>query len=713
LVDKICAYISRDLDLKNKQVAETVKLLEEGNTVPFIARYRKEQTGGLTDEQLRQLSDLLVLYRNLENTRDNIYKLLSRQGVLTEELEKAVQDASSVTELEDIYRPYRPKRRTRATVARNKGLEPLAASIKQGEDPEEEGTSYVDPEKEVNSLEEALQGARDIIAEELSDDPEIRKKLRSLLWKKAELATEKTREDEEAYLMYHQFQEPVKKLPSHRVLAINRGEKEGCLKVNLQISEEDIHPLLESFYTQEGICQPAALQIRRALKDGWKRLLFPSLERELRQELNEKAEEQAITVFKKNLNRILLTPPVPDKTILGLDPGYRTGCKLACVDATGKLLETSVIYPLPPQNRKEESYKTVKGLLDKHGVDAIAIGNGTGGREAEEFIGDLIQKEEIEDGVQYSVVSEAGASVYSASPLGKEEFSDLDVAERSAVSIARRVLDPLAELVKIDPCSIGVGQYQHDVNQGRLQEALDQVVEDCVNRVGVNVNTASVPLLERVAGINKSLAGNLVEYREVNGPFNFREELWQVSRMGPATFKQCAGFLRIPDGQNYLDRSAVHPESYELAHRFLKYLKITPEELGKTPVPDVDVDKAAETLEAGKYTLSDILEEFKKPGRDPRENMPRPVFRKGVLKIEDLQKGMELEGVVRNVVDFGAFVDLGVHQDGLIHISRLSDEFVRHPLEVVNVGDIVKVSIEELEVERKRISLALLETKSK
>ena len=706
--ERIISRIATDLGLSGKRVEKAVALIDEGNTVPFIARYRKEVTEGMDDEQLRLLADKLNLYRNLEKSREDILRILAEQGVLTPEMQAAVEKAKTATELEDLYRPYRPKKRTRATIAREKGLEPLASALLGGTtDPLAEASAYINPEQEILTAEDALAGARDIIAEIISDEPRARKEIRALLFERGLIISRAGKDEESAYEMYYNYQEPVKKAQPHRILAMNRGEKEDYLNIKIDFPDEIALRVLEKHYLKRDLPEAARNEVSLALKDGWKRLLFPSLEREVRSELTTQAEEQALTIFKANLRGLLLTPPVPAKRILGLDPGYRTGCKLACVDETGKVLETAVIYPTPPHNKKEAAAAVVKKLLEKHKLNTVAIGNGTAGRESEEFIAQIIS--EMGREIEYTIVNEAGASVYSASKLGTAEFPDLDVAERSAVSIARRVQDPLAELVKIDPRSIGVGQYQHDVNQKRLMEVLDGAVEDCVNQVGVDLTTASAPLLERVAGINKTTAGNIVAFREEHGTFRSRADLKKVPKLGPASYKQCAGFLRIPDAENYLDRSAVHPESYKVAKELIQVMGISFSDLGNAAaIPDVNIKETAERLAVGEPTLRDMIAEFKKPGRDPREDVPKPVFKKGVLHLEDLSAGMELTGVVRNVVDFGAFVDIGVHQDGLVHISQLSDKFVKHPLDCVQVGDVVNVRVLSVDAAKKRIALTRL-----
>lgn len=705
--EKILRNIAAELKLDLSSLGRVVALLDEGNTIPFIARYRKEVSGGMTDEELRLLTEKLALYRNLEKRREDIHRHLSDQGVLTPELEAAVQKAVTATELDDIYRPYKPKKRTRASVAREKGLEPLALLILEGmRDPLEGAGRFLDEEKGVLSVEDAMEGARDIIAEMVSDDPRVRQELRSFLSKEGIMVTRSKKDTESSYDMYYNFQEPLKKIQPHRVLAINRGEKEEFLSVKIEIPEDKALFLINKYYIKKDFHSKAVIHLENALQDSWKRFLFPSLEREMRSGLTQKAEEQAQIIFKENLKGLLMVPPIKGKRILGIDPGLRTGCKIACVDETGNLLEVAIIYPTPPRNDKEKAARVVKELMEKHSLNAIVIGNGTGGRETEEFVAEALSLYGKE--IEYAVVNEAGASVYSASKLGREEFPDLDVAERSAVSIARRVQDPMAELVKIDPRSIGVGQYQHDVNQKTLAETLSGVVESCVNQVGVDLNTSSPALLERVAGINKTVANNITAYRRENGSFKSRKELKKVPKLGPSAFKQCAGFLRIPEAEHYFDRSAVHPESYDTAEKIMAAVGITPDKLGMPDaIPPVDIKELAAVLQVGELTLADILDEFKKPGRDPREDLPKPVFKKGILNLEDLKEGMELQGIVRNVVDFGAFIDIGVHQDGLAHISELSDRFVKHPLDVVRVGDVVNARVLAVDAKKKRISLTL------
>ncbi len=699
--------ISQEMNIDFNNVVKTVELIDEGNTIPFIARYRKEATGNLTDETLRALHDKLTLYRNFEKRKEDILRILSEKEILTPELEESINNARNITELEDIYRPYRPKKRTRAIIAEEKGLRPLAEYILAGKaDVEAQAREFLNEEKEVFTVEDAVKGAKDIVAEFISDDPKARKLLRSLIYSKGTITSKLKGDSAGNYEMYADFREPCSKIQMHRVLALNRGEREGFLQVRIEVPQEDALSILHNLYIKEDFSPESLEHLEEAIADSWKRLLFPSLEREVRGDFTEKAQEGALKIFKDNLRSLLMAPPVSGKRILAIDPGLRTGSKLACVDETGKLLETGVIFPIPPKNEKEKSAQILEGMVKKHDINAIAIGNGTACREIEEFIAELIAGNGFE--LEYTIVNEAGASVYSASKLGQYEFPELDVAERSAVSIARRLQDPLSELVKIDPGSIGVGQYQHDVNQKRLREVLDGVVEACVNQVGVDLNTASAPLLGYVAGINKTVAENIVKYREENGSFRGREELKKVPKLGPAVFKQCAGFLRIPGAPNYFDRSAVHPESYEAAEKLMDRLGLSFEDLGNpSAVPKINTAEIASELDIGEPTLIDILNEFKSPGRDPREGLPSPVFKKGVLKMEDLREGMELSGVVRNVVDFGAFVDIGVHQDGLVHISELAAEFVKHPLDIVKVGDVVNVRVISVDVERSRISLSM------
>jgi len=702
-MDKIVQKLALGLNISEKQVAATIALLDSGNTVPFIARYRKEVTGGLSDEKLRTLSERLIYLRNLEDRKAEVKRLLEEMGKLTPEIEKSLCAAETLQEVEDIYRPFRPKRRTRATVARERGLEPLAQKILAQEAPvsAEEVASFVDPDKGVETADEALAGALDIIAEIISDDAEMRKTIRDMAYKKGTVQTIGLTERVSTYSMYYDFKEPVARIVSHRILAINRGEREKFLQVKFLVPDEDLVNVIKAKYIKN--LSPSSELIERAVEDAYKRLIWPAIEREIRNALTERAEAQALVTFSKNLKHLLLQPPVKDKVILGFDPAYRTGCKLAVIDSSGKLLDYAVCYPTPPQNEFEESKKIILSLIEKYRVDVISLGNGTASRESEKFLAEVLK--DAKRPVSYVVVSEAGASIYSASKLGTEEFPDLDVSFRGAVSIARRLQDPLAELVKIDPKSLGVGQYQHDVNQNKLSEKLSGVVEDCVNSVGVDVNTASPSLLSYVSGITKTIANNIVKYREENGLFKSRKELLKVPKLGPKTFEQCAGFLRVPESENILDNTAVHPESYDTAMQVMKLYTL--EELKTKNFSDADIKNMAAALDIGIPTLKDILVELKKPGRDPREELPPPIFRTDVLEISHLKPGMVLTGTVRNVTDFGAFIDIGVHQEGLCHISELSESFVRSPFDVVSVGDIVKVKVLSVDTERNRISLTM------
>lgn len=714
----ILSKLAGELNLKKSQVENTVKLIDDGNTIPFIARYRKEVTGGLDDQVLRELFDRLTYLRNLEQRREEVRRLIAEQDKLTAEVNEALDRAETLQEIEDIYRPYKPKRRTRASIAHEKGLEPLAAIIyaqswKTG-DAAEAAAPYIDPDKGVSSAEEAIAGALDIIAEMISDNAEYRKKIREMTFREGVLVTSAKKEEDSPYQMYYDFREPVSRIAPHRVLAINRGEREEYLSVKLEAPEERILDWLKSrtVLKEESIFKTF---VEKAVEDAYSRLIKPAIENEIRSSLTEAASEQAIKVFRENLRNLLLQPPVKGKVVLGMDPAYRTGVKLAVVDETGKVLHTGVIYPTPPQNRIEEAGKVVKALVEKYGIDVIAIGNGTASRETEIFTAGVIR--EMDRGVKYMVVSEAGASVYSASKLGAEEFPDYDVSVRSAISIARRLQDPLAELVKIDPKAIGVGQYQHDMNQKRLGEALAGVVEDCVNSVGVDLNTASAALLSYISGINAAIAQNIVAWREENGSFKSRKDLLKVKKLGPKVFEQCAGFLRIPGGENILDNTSVHPESYESCEKLLKLTGHTLEDVAARRLGDLQkkvsqmgLEQVAEQTGVGVPTLTDIIRELMKPGRDPRDELPPPLLSEDIMRMEDLKPGMVLSGTVRNVVDFGAFVDIGVHQDGLVHISELSDRFVRHPMEVVSVGDIVRVRVLEVDLKRKRIALSMKHT---
>lgn len=713
----IIDQLIKEFNLKPFQVQNTVKLVDEGNTIPFIARYRKEVTGELNDQVLRELYERLLYLRNLEERREDVRRLIDEQGKLTEELSLSLDRAVTLQEIEDIYRPYKVKRKTRASVAKEKGLEPLAAII-FAQMPSKTpvlriAAGYIDPEKGVNTEEEALAGAMDIIAEEVSDNAEYRKALRETIFRNAMIVSAARKEEDSVYRMYYDFREPVSKIANHRILAVNRGEKEEFLQVKIDVDSALCLAYLKG-RTVKNTNPEMAGYVEAAVEDSYSRLIFPSLERDIRNQLTETAQEQAMKVFAENLRNLLLQPPVKDRVVLGLDPAYRTGCKIAVVDETGKVLATTVIYPTPPQSKIEEAKSKLKQLIEKHKVDIISIGNGTASKESELFVVELLK--EIDRKVYYMVVSEAGASVYSASKLGAEEFPEFDVALRSAVSIARRLQDPLAELVKIDPKAIGVGQYQHDMNQKRLDESLGGVVEDCVNNVGVDLNTASAPLLSYISGISSAIAKNLVEYREENGKFKSRNEIKKVKKLGNKTFEQCAGFLRITDGDNILDNTSVHPESYTAAEKLLKKMGYTLSDVNGKNLRELDKKveqngriKVAEELGIGLPTLKDIVNELLKPGRDPRDELPKPILHTDVLHLEDLKAGMVLTGTVRNVADFGAFVDIGVHQDGLVHISQLADRFVRNPMEVVAVGDIVKVRVMEVDAGRKRISLSMRE----
>lgn len=708
----IIKTLAEEFKIRQNQVENTIRLIDEGNTIPFIARYRKEMTGSLDDVILRELNERLNYLRNLDEKREQVRNLINEQEKLTDDINAALDKAVTVTEIEDIYRPFRPKRRTRATIAKEKGLEPFANEIMlqlEKEPVEKLAEKYIDAEKDVNSAEDAIEGAKDIIAEMVSDDPEYRALIRKMTFNEGLIVTKAVDDEAESvYEMYYDYKEPVKKLPGHRILAINRGEKEKVLSVKLEAPAENILKAVENRIIRNNIYTENV--IKEAVEDGYKRLIAPAVEREIRNDITEKAEESAIKVFGENLKQLLMQPPVKDKVVLALDPGYRTGCKAAVVDGTGKVLDTGVIYPVPPHNKVEEAEKTVKNMIEKHNVDIIAIGNGTASRETEMFAVNLIKK--IDREVLYIIVNEAGASVYSASKLGSEEFPDFDVALRSAVSLGRRLQDPLAELVKIDPKSIGVGQYQHDMNQKRLSEALCGVVENCVNSVGVDLNTASPSLLSYVAGINSSIAKNILTYREENGKFKNRKELLKVSKLGPKAYEQCAGFLRITDGDNALDNTGVHPESYDAAAELIKKCGMDIEDIRKGGLKEIagsagNLEKLAKELKIGVPTLKDIIRELEKPGRDPRDEMPKPILKSDVMTIEDLKEGMVLKGTVRNVIDFGVFVDIGVHQDGLVHISQICDKYIKHPLEVVKIGDIVDVKVLGVDVKKHRISLTM------
>ena len=709
----ILQVITQELGVQKWQVEAAVKLIDEGNTIPFISRYRKEATGTLNDEQLRNLNERLTYLRNLEDKKNQVLSSIEDQGKLTEELKAQILAAQTLVVVEDLYRPYRPKRRTRATIAKEKGLEPLANIIMlqmTGKSIEEEAEAFVSEEKEVASVADAIAGAKDIIAEHISDEADYRIHIRDLTAKKGTISsTAKDPEAQSVYEMYYEFEEPVKKLAGHRVLALNRGEKEKFLTIKVAAPEEDILRYLEKqVITRDNPFTTPIL--KEVTEDSYKRLIAPAIEREIRSDLTEKAEDGAIKVFGKNLEQLLMQPPIAGQVVLGWDPAFRTGCKLAVVDPTGKVLDTTVIYPTAPQNRVEEAKAVLKKLISKYHITLISLGNGTASRESEQIIVQLLK--EIPEPVQYIIVNEAGASVYSASKLATEEFPQFDVGQRSAASMARRLQDQLAELVKIDPKSIGVGQYQHDMNQKKLTEALDHVVEDCVNRVGVDLNTASASLLEYVSGVSKAIAKNIVLYREENGKFASRSQLLKVAKLGPKAYEQCAGFMRISDGKNPLDATGVHPESYAATKQLLETLGYTLSDVTDRNVAGIskkvrDYKKLAQDLEIGELTLRDIVKELETPARDPREDMPKPILRSDVLEIKDLTPGMVLKGTVRNVIDFGAFVDIGVHQDGLVHISQMCDRFIKHPLEVVSVGDIVEVKVLSVDVKKQRIQLTM------
>ncbi len=701
--------LAQEMKIGVQQVQNTVDLIDQGNTIPFIARYRKEMTGSLDDQVLRELSERLTYLRNLEKRKDEVKASIESQGMLDEALCAAIDSAVTLAEVEDLYRPFRPKRRTRASAAKEKGLQPLAdklfAQEKQSSSPEELAADFIDPEKGVDSVEDALAGASDIIAEMVSDSASLRKTLRNFLMMHGVLVTEAKDETDTVYTMYHDHSEPVAKIAPHRVLAIDRGEREEKLKVSLTADLDRCRKTISRDFVKEGT--PCAELVRAAAYDGFSRLILPSLEREIRSTLTETAAEQAIRVFGVNLAQLLMQPPVKNTVTLGLDPAYRTGCKIAVIDPHGKVLDTTVIYPTPPQNKVAEAKAVLKKLIARHGVSTIAIGNGTASHESEVFVAELLR--EIPQKVSYMVVSEAGASVYSASRLAAQEFPQFDVSLRSAVSIARRLQDPLAELVKIDPKAIGVGQYQHDMPAARLDETLSGVVENCVNTVGVDVNSASFALLSHVAGISSAVAKNIVSHREENGPFLNRKDLLKVKGLGKKAFEQCAGFLRVPESGEMLDNTAVHPESYEAARALLRLTAADKKDLSAAleGLSDSDLRRLSEELAIGLPTLRDIVSELKKPGRDPRDELPAPLLRTDILSMEDLKPGMELKGTVRNVIDFGAFVDIGVHQDGLVHISQISDKFIKHPSERVKVGDIVTVWVLSVDAKKKRISLTM------
>ena len=717
IMDKIAGVIAQELGVKEFQVQNTIKLIDDGNTIPFIARYRKEATGGLSDEVLRNLNDRLTYLRNLNKRKEEISKSIEEQGKMTDELKIQIENAIILSEVEDIYRPYKQKKRTRASIAKEKGLEPLATIIYLQTDKRpvlEIAKEFINEEKGVNNEEEALTGAKDIIAENISDVAEYRKRIKQMCYREGLIKTKATNDEEKSsYEMYYDFSEKINRIPSHRILAINRGEKEDFLKVKLEKPEDTIINYIENDIIK-GNTEFTDI-LKETINDSFKRLIEPSIDREIRSDLTEKAEEQAIKVFGKNAKQLLLGSPIKGQTVMGFDPAYRTGCKIAVIDETGKVLDTATIYPTAPQNDVENSKKTLLDLIKKDNINIIAIGNGTASRESEQFVSDLI-KEASKD-VNYAIVSEAGASVYSASKLATEEYPDINVSIRGAISIARRLQDPLAELVKIDPKSIGVGQYQHDVNQKRLSESLSGVVEDSVNSVGVDVNTATPSLLTYVSGLNNSISKNIVKYRDENGKFKNRKELLKVAKLGKSAYEQCAGFIRIFDGKNPLEITAVHPESYEVAEKLLDKIGYKKEDLInkdrlkeiRTKLAEINVKNVAKELEVGEMTLQDIVQELSKPGRDPREEMPKPILRADVLKFEDLKEGMVLTGTVRNVTDFGAFVDIGVKHDGLVHISQLSNNFVKNPSDVVSVGDIVKVKVIGIDLERQKVQLSMRE----
>jgi len=714
-MDKIIQTIANELGVKYGQVENTVKLIDDGNTIPFIARYRKEATGGLSDETLRTLGERLTYLRNLEKRKEEVTNSIEEQGKLTDELKAQIEKSITLAEVEDIYRPYKQKKRTRATIAKEKGLEPLATIIYLQTDKrtiEEIASQFINEEKEVLTVEDAINGATDIIAENISDVAEYRKRIKSMCYREGVIKTKATNQGEKSnYEMYYDFSEGINRIPSHRILAINRGEKEKFLKVKLEKPDEKII----EYISRDVINGNTAFTeiLNSAIEDSYKRLIEPSIEREIRSDLTEKAEEKAIKVFGQNAKQLLLGSPIKGQTVIGFDPAYRTGCKIAVIDETGKVLDTNTIYPTAPQNDVEGSKKVLVNLINKHDVDMIAIGNGTASRESEMFVADTIK--EVEKQIHYAIVSEAGASVYSASKLATEEYPDINVSLRGAISIARRLQDPLAELVKIDPKAIGVGQYQHDVNQKRLAESLEGVVEDSVNSVGVDVNTATPSLLTYVSGLNSSISKNIVKYRDENGKFKNRKELLKVAKLGKSAYEQCAGFIRIYDGDNPLEITAVHPESYEVAEKLLDKIGYAKNDLKdkqkleeiRTKLAEINLKEVKETLGVGEMTLKDIISELSKPGRDPREEMPKQILRSDVLKFEDLKEGMTLTGTVRNVIDFGAFVDIGVKHDGLVHVSEMSNSYVKNPSDIVSVGDIVKVKVIGIDTEKQKVKLSM------
>lgn len=705
--------LKKEFNLRDEQINNTLKLIDEGNTIPFIARYRKEMTGEMSDVTLREFYEKLMYLRNLQSRKDDVVRLIDEQGKLTDEITQNIEKAKTLQEVEDIYAPYKQKKRTRATIAKEKGLEKLALSILENnlDNIEIEAKNYLDEEKEVLSIEDALKGARDIIAELVSDDAKIRKYIRELALREGMIVSKSATDEKSVYDMYYDYSEAVKSMPPHRVLAINRGEKENFLKIKLEINNDKVLNYIINEYVNDKNFKNKE-EIVSSIEDSYKRLIFPSIEREIRNHLTEIAQERAISVFGKNVKSLLLQPPVKDKVVMGFDPAFRTGCKIAVVDKNGKLLDYTTVYPTDPQNDVEGAKKVLKGLIEKYDIDIISIGNGTASRESETFVSEMIK--EIDNEVQYVIVSEAGASVYSASELANEEHPDINVSIRGAISIARRLQDPLAELVKIDPKSIGVGQYQHDLNKKRLEEVLDGVVEDSVNSVGVDLNTASYSLLEHVAGISKTIAKNIIAYREENGDFTSRAQLKKVKRLGPQAFTQCAGFMRILEGKNPLDNTGVHPESYDICKKMIEIIGYSLDDVKNKNICEIDekikeigLRELSEKLEVGQVTLKDIITEIKKPGRDPREEGIKPILRTDVLKIEDIQEGMTLKGTIRNVVDFGAFVDIGIKNDGLVHKSEMSNSFVKDPMSIVTVGDIVDVKVIGIDLNKKRVALSM------
>lgn len=709
----INAILKQEFNLRDEQINNTIKLIDEGNTIPFIARYRKEMTGEMSDVTLRQFYEKLIYLRNLQTRKDDVIRIIDEQGKLTDEIKKNIEKANTLQEVEDIYAPYKQKKRTRATIAKEKGLEELALSILKNniEDIQKEAAKYINEEKQVNSEKDALDGARDIIAEIVSDDAKIRKHIRELALREGVIVTKNTTDEKSVYEMYYDYSEGVKNMAPHRTLAVNRGEKENLLKVKLEINNDKVLNFIINEYLKNNNINNKE-EIVAAIEDSYKRLIFPSIEREIRNHLTEIAQERAISVFGKNIKSLLLQPPLKGKVVMGFDPAFRTGCKIAVVDKNGRLLDYTTVYPTEPQNNVEGAKKTLKELIKKYNIDVIAIGNGTASRESEKFVSDMIK--EINEEVQYVIVSEAGASVYSASELANEEHPDINVSIRGAISIGRRLQDPLAELVKIDPKSIGVGQYQHDLNKKRLEEVLSGVVEDSVNSVGVDLNTASYSLLEHIAGISKTISKNIVAYREENGDFTSRAQLKKVKRLGPQAFTQCAGFMRIINAKNPLDNTGVHPESYDVCKKMLEMIGYSLDDVKNRNIEDIDIrvkeiglKELSEKLEVGQVTLKDIISEIKKPGRDPREEGIKPILRTDVLKIEDIQEGMILKGTVRNVVDFGAFVDIGIKNDGLVHKSEMSKTFVKDPMSIVTVGDIVDVKVIGIDLNKQRVALSM------